>query len=201
MTQIRVLFVCSGNRYRSPIAERLFTARLGAHAPSFLVGSAGTVAAPGSPMSPHAAKSIADLGGASEPFAARLLTADLVASADLVLGLGREHREAAARMYPAALRRCFVLEEFVRLARAGTESGPVRHSDDPDSVPALVARAAEVRAWWPPAAPEADDVADPDGLPEQAVRWCAVRIDHAVRRLADALTGVTVAIDAPCVDG
>lgn len=179
MTRIGVLFVCSGNRYRSPIAERLFTARLGPHAQRFGVGSAGTIAVSGAPMSPRAADAIADLGGGAGLFAARQLTADLVGSADVVLGLAREHREAAVRMCPAALRRCFVLEEFVRLTRAG------RAGTDPAR---LVARAAAARGRWPPAAPEADDVADPDGLPEEAVRWCAVRIDQAVRRLAAALT-------------
>ena len=90
----------------SPIAERLFTARLGPHAQRFGVGSAGTIAVSGAPMSPRAADAIADLGGGAGLFAARQLTADLVGSADVVLGLAREHREAAVRMCPAALRRC-----------------------------------------------------------------------------------------------
>jgi len=182
MTRMRVLFVCSGNRYRSPIAERLFAAHLGSHIGHFVVGSAGTVAAPGTPMGPRAAEVIADLGGAAGPFAARRLTAELVDSADVLLGLAREHREAAVRLDPGALRRSFVLEEFVRL----TAQRSAQAAADPSR---LVMRAAADRGRLPPAAPGAEDIADPHGLPTEAVRWCAVRIDQAVRRLAAALTG------------
>lgn len=166
----RILFVCSGNEYRSPIAERLFAA----HARGVLVGSAGTVARSGVAMSPRTAHVISSLGGATEGFATRRLTAELVGSADLVLGLAREHREAAVRLCPAALRRCFVLEEFVRLAEGA------------DSAAEVVARAAAARGRWPVAS--ADDVEDPAGQPDEVLRWCAERIDRAVRRAAALLS-------------
>ncbi|MFD9128982.1 low molecular weight phosphatase family protein [Kitasatospora sp. NPDC059571] len=173
MTVFGVLFVCTGNLYRSPIAERLFAARLGPAAGGFEVAGAGTHARPGAPLPPAAAGVLAQLGAGTGPFASRRLSADLVAGADLVLGLAREHREAAVRLHPVALRRCFVLEEFVRLA-----DGP---PDDPREV---VARAAARRGRAPVPRPAADDVEDPAGLPPERLRACADRIDRAVRRAA-----------------
>jgi protein-tyrosine phosphatase len=179
MTRATVLFVCSGNQYRSVLAERLFVARLGPCAERFRIGSAGTVAGWGAPMPPPTAEIIAGLGGSTDGFATRRLTAELVSSADLVLGLAREHREAAVRLVPAALRRCFVLEEFVRLLRDDVAGG---------EIPEVAARAAAARGRWPAAASDADDIADPEGLPVSALHACAARIDRAVGRAA-VLTG------------
>ncbi|GAA0671070.1 hypothetical protein GCM10010193_24070 [Kitasatospora atroaurantiaca] len=179
MTGFGVLFVCTGNMYRSPIAERLLPVHLGEAGIGFRIGSAGTQARPGAPMSPRTVDLVEELGGEAGEFAARRLSAELVASADLVLGLAREHREAAVRLHPVALRRCFTLEEFVRLA--GTE--------DLDGGPrAAVARAAASRGRAPAVAAEADDIEDPDGRPLEDLRACAVRIDRALRRAAAALT-------------
>lgn len=47
--------------------------------------------------------------------------AQFVTEAALILGLAREHREAAVRLVPSAMRRCFTLKEFVRLAARGTD--------------------------------------------------------------------------------
>jgi protein-tyrosine phosphatase len=182
MTPTRVLFVCSGNRYRSPIAERLLRAHLGPHAERFQVGSAGTVARPGTALGPGAADVIAELGGSTESFASRRLTAALVEAADVVLGLTREHRESAVRLYPGALRRCFTLEEFVRLSATTVDADPAQ----------VVRQAAADRGRLAPTPPGADDIADPQGLPADAVHWCAVRIDQAVRRVAAVLTAAGV---------
>ncbi|MEU2631311.1 low molecular weight phosphatase family protein, partial [Kitasatospora sp. NPDC007106] len=118
MTRFEVLFVCTGNLYRSPLGERLFAAHTGPSGGGTGVASAGTLARPGLPMPPRTAAALEELGGTPGTFATRRLTAALVASADLVLGLAQEHRDAAVRLHPAALRRCFALEEFVRLAGA-----------------------------------------------------------------------------------
>lgn len=180
MTRATVLFVCSGNQYRSVLAERLFAARLGPYAERFRIGSAGTVACSGAAMPPLTAKIISDLGGHADGFTTRRLTADLVSSADLVLGLAREHREEAVRLVPTALRRCFVLEEFVRLLPEDGIGGGVQEA---------AARAAAARGRWPRAVSDADDVADPEGLPEPVLYTCAVRIDRMVGQAAAVLAG------------
>jgi protein-tyrosine phosphatase len=131
-----------------------------------------------------------ELGGDSRGFAARPLTAQLVAEAALVLGLAREHREAAVRLVPAALRRCFTLKEFVRLA-AGPPGG-VRIGDDRvdsgcrDEVVAGAAARRGATALVPAAE---DDIADPWGRPRHVLYGCAREIDREVTRLAGLLDG------------
>ena len=109
---MRVLFICTGNVHRSALAERLLTLR----APHLTVSSAGTQAHPVTGMDPATRSVLAELGGSARGFASRRLTERMLAEADLVLGMAREHREAAVRLWPAALRRSFTLREFVRLS-------------------------------------------------------------------------------------
>ncbi|MFF8375719.1 low molecular weight phosphatase family protein [Streptomyces sp. NPDC015661] len=179
MTAFTVLFVCTGNLYRSPIAERLLPVHLGAATDGFRSVSAGTAARPGASLNPWSTAVIEDLGGRAAEFRTRRLTTELIGSADVVLGLAREHREAAVQLRPAALRRCFTLEEFVRLTGGRRfEGGPA----------AAVAYAAAARGRSAPVAPESDDVEDPDGRPLAELRVCADRIDRALRQVAAALT-------------
>ncbi|MFD0505294.1 hypothetical protein ACFQ0G_25150 [Streptomyces chiangmaiensis] len=117
----RVLFVCTGNVHRSVLAERLLAARLPSGS-AVRPESAGTEARPGPGMERSTRAVLEKLGGDGSGFFARRLTASLVAGAGLVLGLTREHREAAVRLAPSAMRRCFTLKEFVRLT-AGESTG------------------------------------------------------------------------------
>ncbi|NUU20412.1 MAG: low molecular weight phosphatase family protein [Streptomycetaceae bacterium] len=200
-----VLFVCTGTLYRSPIAERLLAARLAGAGGAFAVASAGTYARPGVALSPRAAGLIRELGGEPDGFATRRLGEVHIARAGLVLGMAREHREAAVRLCPAALRRCFTVEEFVRLSaldseqcsRGGAVLAPEQCSRNGSPLTedaehcsrfgaVLVAEAAAARGRLRQPAPDApiDDIPDPDGLPDETLRACAHRIARAVDRIA-----------------
>src|SRR5437899_5225853 len=114
--EFTLLFVCTGNTCRSPIAERLALARLAtAGATGLQVGSAGTRALPGRPMEVRAAKAIRRAGGLPDGFRTRRLDADLVRRAGLILTATREHRAAVAELEPAAVRRAFTMLEFAAL--------------------------------------------------------------------------------------
>ncbi|MFF4687409.1 low molecular weight phosphatase family protein [Streptomyces sp. NPDC001307] len=185
----RVLFVCTGNVHRSVLAERLLAARL---PPGSAVRpeSAGTQAWHGYGMDAPTRAVLEELGGDGSGFAARPLTAQLVAEAALVLGLAREHREAAVRLVPSALRRCFTLKEFVRLA-AGSPGAVRTRRDrvDPGRRDVVVADAAARRGAVPPVPPVEDDIADPAGRPRDVLYGCAREIDRTVGRLAGLLDG------------
>lgn len=173
---IRILFVCTGNVHRSVFAERLLAARLPAGS-ALRPESAGTEAWHRCRIEDTTRSVLEELGGDGSGFASRPLTAQLVAGAALVLGLAREHREAAVRLAPAAMRRCFTLREFVRLADGGGAPGA-------GGFGAVVAAAATRRGAAGPVPPAEDDIPDPWGRPREELYECAREIDGAVSRLA-----------------
>ncbi|MFE9773396.1 low molecular weight phosphatase family protein [Streptomyces sp. NPDC005931] len=181
-----MLFVCTGNIHRSPLAERLLTARLGSLAvptAGFEVSSAGTAARVGAPMDPVAATLLTELGGDPCGAPARKLTAALVERADLVLGAAVEHREAAVRLSPLwSLQRAFTLREFARLLRPEDATGA---ADPTERAAALVSGAAARRGAE--RARKDDDVIDPYGAPVRVAREAAARVAESVDRIAAAL--------------
>ena len=171
-----MLFVCTGNICRSPIAERLFRARIDATAP-VVVASAGTAGLDGYPMDAPSALALRELGGNPDGHVARRLTPAMVARADLILAATTQHRSVIVQSDPPAFRRTFTLREFARLsATLGLGARPV-------ATDALVMRVEEVahrRGLADPAAPGADDIADPFGAPLKAARQCAEQISSAL---------------------
>ncbi|MFI2369183.1 low molecular weight phosphatase family protein [Streptomyces sp. NPDC018833] len=182
--EFRVLTVCTGNLYRSPLTECLLRKRLATVREAIHVGSAGTRAVPGTPMEAALVPVIVERCGDPSERVARRLTAGLVESADLVLGAAVEHREAAVRLAPVrALSRAFSLREFARLVRAEDGADVV---DPVARFTALVAGAA-ARRGAAPAGMADDDVADPLGGGEEVVRECVRRIEESVERIAVAM--------------
>jgi protein-tyrosine phosphatase len=178
----RILFVCTGNICRSPMAERLTAARLQEPAPWVSVSSAGTYAMVGSPIEPNALAMLAELEIAEAAFAARDLAADFVASADLVLGASREHRAAVVRLVPSASSRTFALREFARLAPL-VDASALTAADPVERARQAVAAVAAKRGYARPDSPSDDDVPDPYRRSAAEFRVAATLISDAVDTL------------------
>lgn len=112
--RLQVLAVCTGNICRSPAVERLLAA--GLRTSEVEVASAGTYAMVGSPMTAEMAALVDAAGGVSSGFAARQLTPELIAEADVVLALTRAHRSEIVALHPQAVRTTVTLRELARLA-------------------------------------------------------------------------------------
>lgn len=114
---VHVLFVCTGNTCRSPLAEAIARRLIAERALDVTVASAGTSALDGMPASDGSL-----LVGLERSFdvslhRARRLTRELVAEADLVLGMAGHHVERAGEL--GAQGKVFLLTDYALNRRTG----------------------------------------------------------------------------------
>ena len=115
-----ILFVCSGNTCRSPMASALATRILrdrygiDGHADLDAAGirvvSAGTFAMPGLRATPQAVDAVSDLGGDLTAHRSRQLTPELIHAADFIFTMGKTHAESTLAMSPSAAARVMPLD-------------------------------------------------------------------------------------------
>lgn len=179
----RILLVCTGNICRSPLAERLLTARLRGRN-SVAVASAGTAALVGWGMDGPSARALRELGGNPDGHVARRLTAEMVTGADLVLTAETAHRPVVVQFEPLAFRRTFTMREFARL---GAGLPPLAPPPDDETLRARVAEVAAQRGHAEPAEPGGNDIGDPFGAPIDAARQAAAQVSAAMDGVLAAL--------------
>jgi glycine hydroxymethyltransferase len=106
-----VLFICTGNVCRSPMAEGIFRAAVRGRG-DFRVVSAGLGAMDGQPPSPYAVQAVKELGIDISGQRSRMLTPELVEDADLIFGMTHSHIDTVGLLYPHAIEKTFLLREF-----------------------------------------------------------------------------------------
>ena len=104
-----VLFVCTGNVCRSPMAEGIFRHITKG---SYRVLSAGVGAGLGHLASEYAIQAVETLGIDLSNFRSQPLTAVLMEQADYVFGMTQSHVDAMVAMHPQAADKIFRLREF-----------------------------------------------------------------------------------------
>lgn len=92
--RLNVLFVCTGNTCRSPLAALALRSELGDEASAVSIQSAGTSAAAGQPASEGSRRVAAAEGLDLSGHRSRPVTAELLRRADLVLVMSPSHRAA-----------------------------------------------------------------------------------------------------------
>ena len=106
-----ILFLCTGNVCRSPMAEGFFRHAVRGRG-EFRILSAGLGALDGQPPSPYSVQAMKEIGMDISGQRSRALTADLVRSADLILGMTHGHVDTVQLLYPQAAEKTFLLREF-----------------------------------------------------------------------------------------
>lgn len=191
---VNVLFVCTGNLCRSPIAEQLLRARIAGFdlGGRVRVASAGLRAHSSQEMPAEAAAQSIRLGGRPDHHRTQRLSEGSIADADLVLAMDREQRAQVVRMLPARARDVYTLREFARLADAlsvGTPDGSVA-----TRLRRLVTTAGLRRSMLGPLEDPADyDIADPYRRSEREYAASADLVSDCVDRVLAAVGAVELA--------
>ncbi|WP_392544721.1 low molecular weight phosphatase family protein [Oryzobacter telluris] len=178
--------MCTGNVCRSPYIERRLRHDL--TRTGITISSAGTHALVGRDLDPGSRALLEASHTDADGFAARQLTAELVASADLVITAAREHRGAAARLHPAALRRAVTLTDLADLL-AGLAPADVQAAGEEGSWVRQVAAVAGSRRGLVPARQEGVDVTDPIGRGPAVFAQMADEVEEALRVVVPVLRG------------
>jgi protein-tyrosine phosphatase len=123
---VMVVFVCTGNTCRSPMAELFMRARFAEclqcalddlESRGVVVASAGIAATPGCPPSSEAVQIMSEHGLDLTRHEAQPLTEQLVRHADLILTMTHSHLQSIVERWPSAAERtCVLLPEKVDVA-------------------------------------------------------------------------------------
>ncbi len=106
---MKVLFVCTGNTCRSPMAELCFARMTGNR---IECASAGICAFDGEAMSENSLAVLAENGIDGRSFRSQSVTFDLVQSSTLILTMCGSHRQELLMRFPEAAAKCAVLCRF-----------------------------------------------------------------------------------------
>ncbi|MCL2499105.1 MAG: low molecular weight protein arginine phosphatase [Defluviitaleaceae bacterium] len=107
-----ILFVCTGNTCRSPMAAVMASKLLVEAGLDYTVRSAGVSASPECKASAHAVTVMREEGCDLLSHRSQRVTGELVSQADLVLAMTSGHRAAVVSAYPFAADKTFVLCEY-----------------------------------------------------------------------------------------
>jgi glycine hydroxymethyltransferase len=106
-----ILFLCTGNICRSPMAEGIFRHAMRGRRDVHVL-SAGIGAVDGQAPSPYAVQAVRELGIDISRQRSRQLTTELIEEADYIFGMTHSHVDSVFLLYPQAAEKTFLLREF-----------------------------------------------------------------------------------------
>ena len=175
--------VCTGNTCRSPMAAALLARHLGDAGVDAVVSSTG-ILFDGRPATDFGVAVMADRGIDTSGHRSRKLRPEMVAEAELVIGMAREHLTEALAFDQKAWGKAFTLKEIVRLGEehGGREPGEPLEQWLGRLHQARLQAGARTTDLFAPSAD--DDVADPIGGPRRSYQRTAEELDDLTARLA-----------------
>ncbi|MEK4519753.1 low molecular weight protein arginine phosphatase [Paenibacillus sp. FSL H8-0122] len=188
---LHILFVCTGNTCRSPMAEGLLRKLAKERGIHVEVRSAGVSAVPGTSISRHAAGILQD-EGIQDRIVSSQLDGEAVAWADLILTLTGAHKRHLLQYFPEAVPKTHTLKEYVQTQES--VNADIRELDslyadaelnlalgtEPDA--AAMQRMIEIRQRIP-----SFDISDPFGGSREDYELAAAEIRTALYGLLDKL--------------
>lgn len=118
----KVLFVCTGNTCRSPMAEGMFRKAIVDNAEYECIGSAGVAAFPGDTMSYETAEVLEKNGVQMPDFRSRVVSDYLLDEATHVFAMTQSHLAMLTRAFPEHKEKCYLVCDFVEFnGKAGLD--------------------------------------------------------------------------------
>ena len=174
-----ILFVCTGNQCRSPMAAAMLSRLLSERGSEFAVDSSGFVSE-GAPCPEDVKEVMTPLGYDLSAHRSKSVSSALLASAQVVVGMTRQHLVDLSIVHPSVWSRTFTFSEIVRLG----EECPSRRSSE--TLPSWVARIGGGRHGARILElPLSEDVPDPIGKPLKAYLRTRDQLGELTTRLAD----------------
>ena len=113
-----VLFVCTGNTCRSPMAEGLFRKAVEGRS-DYAVGSAGTSASPGDSAARETIAALRRRGVELDGFSSRLISKEIIREATHVFAMTRGHLTQLEARFPEFTDKFYLTCEFADIAGEG----------------------------------------------------------------------------------
>ena len=108
----KLLFVCTANVCRSPMAEAIFEALAEERGLPYRAASAGVAALEGEDITPNARAALEEVGIYAKEHRARQVSEAMLGEADLVLVMGPRHVATLRRRFGGLSERIYTLPEY-----------------------------------------------------------------------------------------
>jgi protein-tyrosine-phosphatase len=180
---LEIAFICTGNRYRSVLAEAAF--RAATEGVPVRVGSYGTLDVGNAGPLPEAFEAAREVGLDVSSHAARCVVGADLSQASLVVGFEIIHSATAIVDAGALAERTFTLPELVELLE---RVGPVPVTDPIERALQRIARANALRGSAPRQTPPVE-IADPIGQARSRQQAIGREVYAGATRLAEQLFG------------
>ena len=105
----KIIFICTGNTCRSPMAEGLFRAHGGEDKTGLTAASAGLFTQDGMPASQNAVAAVAELGADITAHRSRMLTPDMAQDAHYLVCMTGAHYDRLCELFPDCADKVFTL--------------------------------------------------------------------------------------------